>query len=124
MKLTQLKFKKVGNHWYLDIEHNNPKDLVLDPVLEKLLSRIDKHNEGVVENLYLSEQQDYVNQNGLLQFSEKDLLQYFTTSEPFMMTIFINNHAFKISSELYTLLETKYQFDFHMILYRFVVYDI
>lgn len=98
--------------------------MILDPILERLLSRIDKHNEGVVENLYLSEQQDYINQNGLLQFSEKDLLQYFTTSESFMMTIFINGHAFKISSELYTLLETKYQFDFHMILYRFVVYDI
>ena len=38
MKLIPLTFKKVGNHWYLDIEHDNPRDLMLDPVLERFIS--------------------------------------------------------------------------------------
>ena len=119
-----MKLKKIGNHWYLDVPHNDPRDLVIDPVLERFLSILDKDNEGVITRIYLSEQQDYINEDGLLQFSDKDLLKYFTTNESFKMNIFINNHHFQISSELYTILETQYQLDFHIALYRFVIYEI
>ena len=124
MKLVQLKLKKIGNHWYLDVPHNDPRDLIIDPILERFLSIRDKDKEGIITNIYLSEQQDYINEDGLLQFSEKDLLRYFTTNESFKMNIFISNHHFQISSELYTILESQYQLDFHIALYRFVVYEI
>jgi len=122
MKLVQLIFKKVGNHWYLDIEHNNPQDLILDPVLERFLSLRDSLNLGIVDNIYLVEQSGFIEPEGLLQFTDEDLLRYFTTKDVFKMNIFISNHHFQISSNLYSLLENKYQLDFHISAYRLAVY--
>ena len=122
MKLVQLIFKKVGNHWYLDIEHNNPQDLILDPVLERFLSRLDSLNIGIVDNVYLVEQTGFIEPEGLLQFTDEDLLRYFTTKDIFKMNIFISNYHFQISSNLYSLLENKYQLDFHISVYRLAVY--
>jgi hypothetical protein len=122
MKLVQLIFKKVGNHWYLDIEHNNPQDLILDPILERFLSLRDSLNLGIVDNIYLVEQSGFIEPDGLLQFTDEDLLRYFTTKDIFKMNIFISNHHFQISSNLYSLLENKYQLDFHISAYRLAVY--
>lgn len=122
MKLVQLIFKKVGNHWYLDIEHDNPQDLILDPVLERFLSRLDSLNIGIVDNVYLVEQSGFIEPKGLLQFTDEDLLRYFTTKDIFKMNIFISNYHFQISSNLYSLLENKYQLDFHISAYRLAVY--
>lgn len=122
MKLVQLIFKKVGNHWYLDIEHDNPQDLILDPVLERFLSRLDSLNIGIVDNVYLVEQTGFIEPEGLLQFTDEDLLRYFTTKDIFKMNIFISNYHFQISSNLYLLLENKYQLDFHISAYRLAVY--
>lgn len=122
MKLVRLIFKKVGNHWYLDIEHDNPQDLILDPVLERFLSSRDSLNLGIVDNIYLVEQNGFIEPEGLLQFTDEDLLRYFTTKDTFKMNIFISNHHFQISSNLYSLLENKYQLDFHISAYRLAVY--
>lgn len=122
MKLVQLIFKKVGNHWYLDIEHDNPQDLILDPVLERFLSLRDFLNLGIIDNIYLVEQNGFIEPEGLLQFTDEDLLRYFTTKDIFKMNIFISNHHFQISSNLYSLLENKYQLDFHISAYRLTVY--
>lgn len=122
MKLVQLIFKKVGNHWYLDIEHNNPQDLILDPILERFLSLRDSLNLGIVDNIYLVEQSGFIEPKGLLQFTDEDLLRYFTTKDIFKMNIFISNYHFQISSNLYSLLENKYQLDFHISAYRLTVY--
>ena len=122
MKLVQLIFKKVGNHCYLDIEYDNPQDLRLDPVLERFLSLRDSLNLGIVDNIYLVEQNGFIEPEGLLQFTDEDLLRYFTTKDIFKMNIFISNHHFQISSNLYSLLENKYQLDFHISAYRLAVY--
>ena len=122
MKLVQLIFKKVGNHWYLDIEHNNPQDLILDPILERFLSLRDSLNLGIVDNIYLVEQSGFIEPKGLLQFTDEDLLRYFTTKDIFKMNIFISNYHFQISSNLYSLLENKYQLDFHISAYRLTIY--
>lgn len=124
MKFVPLTFKKIGNHWYLDIEHDNPQDLMLDPILERFIGKLDKFGEGIVSKIYLSEQGDIIFPEGSIQFTDSDLLRYFTTNDDFDMTIYINNHKFKISSNLYTLLETKYQFDFHISSYRFIVDEV
>ena len=124
MKFIPLTFKKIGNHWYLDIEHDNPQDLMLDPILEKFIGKLDKFGEGIVSRIYLSEQGEIVISKGLLEFRDEDLLRYFTTNDEFDMTIYINNHKFKVSSNLYFLLEAKYQLDFHLSSYRFVVDEV
>lgn len=124
MRLVQLIFKKVGNHWYLDIEHDNPQDLKLDPILERFIGKLDTWKTGIVDKIYLVEETGFITPEGLLQFSDDDLLRYFTTNDTFNMNIFINNHKFKISSSLYALLERKYQLDFHVSVYKFAIYEI
>lgn len=122
MSSIQLIFKKIGNHWYLDIDHDNPQDLKLDPVLERYLNIHDTWNRGIVDNIYLVEQCDFLDSKNILQFSDNDLLRYFTNKDPFKMHIFINNHSFKISSNLYTIFENTYHADFHILVYKFEVY--
>lgn len=75
-----------------------------------------------VRNIYLEEQSSFIIPEGLLQFSDNDLTRYFTTSDKFMMNIYINNHKFRISSNMYTALEHKYHLDLHTVAYRLVVY--
>lgn len=116
--MTQLTFKKVGNHWYLDIPHDFPNDLILDRKMELLLSRIDKLNEGIITNVYLQEQLGFISEEGLIQFTDKDLLRYFTTNDTFLMDLYIQDHRFKISSKLYTLLEREYHLDLHLSAYK------
>lgn len=123
MTFVQLKFKKVGNHWYLDIEHEDPSDLVISPVLERFLSIYDFFKSGEVD-VYLIEQNGFIVQDGLVQFSDQDLLRYYTTNDKFMMDLFIQNHKYKISSTLYSILETKYKLDLHTVTYRLSTYEI
>jgi len=122
MKCIQLIFRKIGNHWYLDIEHDNPRDLILNPVLERFINKLDRWDQHVVDNIYLIEETGFISSDGLLQFSDEDMLRYFTTNDHFDMTIYISGHKFKISSTLYSLLENKYQLDFHVSLYKFIIY--
>lgn len=102
----------------MDIEHNNPNDLRLSPVLERAIGMLDIWNTGVVDTLSLI-QQDFIDDTDyLIQFDEPDILKYFTSNKPFRMSIHIGKHTYKISSMLYTLLESKYHLDLHYRSYK------
>lgn len=103
--------------------HNNPVDLRIDPVFERILDHLDKFNEGKV-NIYVIQQEDIIIPEGLLQFDEKDILRYLTTDEDFTMNVYISGHQYTISSRLYTLLEHNYNFNFHKETYRLSTDDI
>lgn len=120
--LTQLTFKKLGNHWYLDIPHDNPADLILDNRLERFLDRLDPEKYGIINRIYLMEEEYTDNVENLVQFRDSDLLRYFTTNDDFLMVIYIGKHRFSISSKFYTLLEKNYQFEFHQSIYKIIVY--
>ena len=101
MELITLTFKKLGNHWYLDIPHDNPSDLILDRRIELMLSRLDTWKEGIVTSVSLICQNDFIDSEGLIQFDDADLLRYFTTDDDFIMALYINGHKWSISSKLY-----------------------
>lgn len=122
MILKQLKFKKLGNHWYLDIPHDHPEDLVLDDRLERFLDTLDLNKYGTVDRIYLIEEQRTDNIDNLIQFRDEDLLRYFTTTDNFWMVVYIGKHRFQISSKFYYLLEKEYEFNFHQSIYRIIVY--
>ena len=122
MKFIRLIFKKLGNHWYLDIPHDNPSALLMDPKIERMLDRIDVYGDDIISNICLSEISDIVPDKGLLQFDEKDLLRYFTTDDSFTMSVYIDDHKFKIPSELYSLIELAYKPEFHVSAYQIVVF--
>ena len=59
-----------------------------------------------------------ISDHDILQFEEPDITRWFTTSDYFNMNVWINDHKFIISSDLYSILEQVYQFKFHENIYR------
>ena len=115
--IQKITFKKLGNHWYPSLEHDRLSDLGIDPVFERLFNIMDKYKEGVI-NVYLFEESSIIINEGLIQFTEEDILRYLTTNDDFTMDLYIEDHQFTISSKLYQLLEQNYNFNFHKYTYR------
>ncbi len=116
---AQLTFKKIGSHWYPNIFHDCVYDIVLDKHVENILEYFDKSNTGVIE-ITMQEQFSYLIEP-ILEFNEEDINRYFLTDDQFDLRFYVNQHEFKISSELYTLLENQYNFNFHKELYRITI---
>ena len=106
MKL--LTFKKLANHWYPEISHDSLDDIRLSEKIERLLSIIDKNEDGCV-SITLYEQDCYI-EDSTIQFGDDSLCRYFTTNDDFDLDFWIGNRKFTISSTLYTLLENIFQF--------------
>lgn len=115
--IQRITFKKLGNHWYPSLEHDRLSDLSIDPVFERLFNRFDKYNEEIID-VYLYEESSIIIEEGLIQFTEEDILRYLTTNDDFTMDVYIEDHKFSISSKLYQLLEQNYNFNFHKFIYR------
>ena len=118
--IQKITFKKLGNHWYPCLEHESLSDLGIDPVFERLFNRMDKYNDEII-NVYLYEESSIIINEGLIQFTEEDILRYLTTNDDFIMDLYIEDHKFSISSKLYQLLEQNYNFNLHKFIYRIEV---
>jgi len=116
-----LLFKKVGNHWYIDIIHNNPTDICLDNRIERILEHLDYYKEGIITNIALMAQPVVVDQNGLIQFDDTDLTRFYTTDDKFTMALYISGHKFSISSSLYALLESQFKLNLAELAYKIVI---
>lgn len=114
-----ITFRKIGNHWYPNIIHNTPYEIILNKHIEDLLTRFDKNSDGIVE-ISMQEQFCYLI-DPVLKFNEEDIQRYFLTDDQFDFRFYIGKHEFKISTELYTLLESQYNFNFHKELYHITV---
>lgn len=118
--IQKITFKKLGNHWYPCLDHNQLSDLSIDPVFERLFNIMDKYKEERM-CVYLYEESSIIINEGLIQFTEEDILRYLTTNDDFIMDLYIEDHKFSISSKLYQLLEQNYNFNFHKYTYRIEV---
>lgn len=114
---NKLTFRKLANHWYLDIPHDTLSDISLCPKAERMLDMLDEFKSNEVE-IILEEVVYYIPEDYILQFEEPDITRWFTTDDFFYITVYINGHDFKITSELYSLLEQKYEFKFHENIYK------
>lgn len=108
----------------MNIKHHNPNDLILDRKIELFLNKLDIYDEGIVDNIWLFEQGDYIIEEGLIQFSEEDMTRYFTTEDDFTMKIYIDKYEFYLTSRLYNLLELNYNLDLHESVYRIALDEI
>lgn len=116
----RLKFRKFVNHWYPEVPHDNLSDISLCPVTERMLNVLSKRNgyeEDTVE-IALIEEFGVISDHDILQFEEPDITRWFTTNDYFDMKVWINDHMFVISSDLYSILEQVCQFKFHENIYR------
>jgi hypothetical protein len=110
-----LKVKQVGNHWYPDLEHDDPMDLMLDPKMERVLSFLDKNHTGELHFL-LSEVHSWLEDN-TIQFRDEDIWKWLNTTLTFSMKVYIRDHEFEVSTLLLDLFEEKFNTNFHKTFY-------
>jgi hypothetical protein len=121
MNTKIIVFKRIGNHWYPDIYHDNLDDLCLNEKVEKCLSTIDKSKSGTI-SFSLTEQRSIL-YSTTIQFRDEDLNRYFTTNDDFDFIVYIGERTYPISSTLYSLLEELFNFNFHKTLYSCEIYQ-
>lgn len=110
-----VKVKKIANHWYPNLQHDDPMDLMLDPKMEKLLTLLDKNNTEELHFL-LSEVHSWL-ENNTIQFRDEDIWKWLNTNLTFPMKVYIKDHEFEVSTLLLDLLEEQFNTNFHKTLY-------
>lgn len=115
-----IKIKKLANHWYPIVEHNNANEIQLDERVENILAWLAKDRDEIEIVFY--EQYDIIADLGNFEFDEEDINRYMTTNDAFDMRFYVDGHEFLLSSDLYSLLEQQYEFDFHINLYRIEIW--
>lgn len=110
-----IKVKKLGNHWYPSLVHDDPMDLMLDPKMDKLLTLLDKNH---LEELHflLSEVHTWIEPN-TIQFSDEDIWKWLNTTATFPIKMYIGDHEFEVSTLLLDLFEGQFNTNFHKTLY-------
>lgn len=107
--------KKLGSFWYLDVEHLDPYTILFNQKICRVFSKIDKNNIGEL-SIFLDECNTIIEPNTIF-IKDEDLLRYFTTTDDFEIRFYIDDHEFSISADMYNLLESLYNTNFHKTLY-------
>lgn len=115
MNIKEIKIKRLGNHWYLNVNHESLDEIALDEKIERMLFILDRSGEG--EFLCTIYETGCILYSNTIQFSDDSLRRYFTTNDDFNIDFWIGDRSFQISSTLYSLLEYQYEFNFHDTLY-------
>ena len=110
-----IKVRKIGNHWYPDLMHDDPMDLMLDPKIEKLLTLWDKDKCKEL-HFTLSEEHSLLEPN-TIQFNDEDIWKWLNTTATFTIKMYIGDHEFEISTLLMDLFEEQFNTNFHKTLY-------
>lgn len=109
----KFRARKLGNHWYLDIQHDSPLEIILCEKAERCFNLMTDSDEIYI---YLNEVYTVVEQNTIF-FKDDDIRRYLTTNDDFDLEFWIGDHQFYISSDLYYLLEGLFNCNFHKTLY-------
>lgn len=112
----KIRIKKLGSHWYPDIEHTDVSVLSLNEKIEKVFNIFDKEGSGLLE-LYFWETYNMVD-NATVMFNDEDILRYLTTTDEFNIRFYVGDHEFEITDCLLYLLEFDYNFNFHKMFYK------
>lgn len=117
----RIKVKKLGNKWYLDIDHLDPRHIEFNEKLCRVFNIYDIFNQGQLD-IYLIETYNIVYDNTVF-INDEDLLRYFTTSDAFDIRFIVKDHEFSISSDMYDLLECQYNPNFHKTYYNIEIHN-
>ena len=125
--MLSFKLKKLGSYWYPDIEHAPNQIYTFDEKLNKYLNILDinDNNEITFDFEQLDDIISYDNMHdipNIIYFNDDDIARYMMTTDDFDLHYMVNSHIFKISSELYCLLEENFNFNFHKEIYSIHVY--
>lgn len=119
--MLSFKIKKIGNHWYPSVNHDLGYIVGFEEKIDKYLNILDiyKCDELTVE---FDEIGVIFEGTNIIYFNEKDIVRYLETDDNFDLSFVVNNHDFKISSDIYYLLETQFNFNFHKTSYSIHIY--
>lgn len=119
--MLSFKVRKIGPHWYPDINHDPNCISTFDEKLNRYFNIIDTYNwkELTIE---FEELGVILDGHNIIYFEEQDIVRYLTTDDEFNIRYMINGHIFEINSDLYWLLEKNFNFNFHKEVYRVNVY--
>lgn len=112
----KIRVKKLGSHWYPDIEHDDPYDLIMNSKIDKFLNIFDKNCTGELD-VYLWETYSVIDDSTIM-FNDSDIRRYLTTADEFNLRFYISDREFEISSNLFNLLEYEYNPNFHKFFYK------
>lgn len=119
--MATFKVKRIGNHWYPCINHDLGYINGFNEKISRFLNRIDVyHNEELTFDL--EETVILFEGENIIDFNESDIVTYITTDDDFDVRFTINDREFTIHSDLYSLLENQFQFDFHKTNYIISIY--
>ena len=116
-----LTIKKVGNHWYPDINHLAGIDISMTEKIERFLNALSK--ESSVMSFYLEELVFINDSKDIIYFNEEDITRYFITDDEFNLRFEINNKMFEISSNLYYYITHDLGLNFHINMYKIKIND-
>lgn len=119
--MYQIELIKLGNHYYPKLNHNNPNDLVLDPKFERMIKYINK-DDFYHPTIYLYEITSIMPNDGILKINDNDITRYLTTNDDFDLRVSVDDHEFKLSSKLYTLLEDNFNLELCKTLYKIEIW--
>lgn len=119
--MIRIDLVKLGNHWYPNIKHKDPKSLQLDPKFERYLNSKNTL-QWYTPAIYIYEVTSFLPDEGLVEFDESEILRYVTTDEDFDFNIRIGEHTFKMSRALYTVLEENFNLEMCKNLYKIEIW--
>lgn len=114
--------KKVGNHWYPNLSHDDPMELILDPKMERFCTLLDKYQLGTLTFL-LQEVYSWTDDN-TIQFDDDDIWKWLNSDANFTVRMYIKDHEFEVSTLLMDLFETQFNTNFHKTLYKIELMNI
>lgn len=109
--MFKVDFKRLGNHWYPSLKHDDPIDLMLNEQLEVLLDSQynSKYGEITVymcEMLYSDVQDD---ENTWITFDKEDYERYLSTDDHFDIRFTYKDRQYSISSKILDAIQAEYQ---------------
>lgn len=116
-----IKIKRVGNHWYPDLSHEDPMELILDSKMERFCTLLDKEHRGELVFL-LSECHSWL-ENNTIQFEDEDIWKWLNTDANFTIKMYIHDHVFEVSTMLMDLFESQFNTNFHKTLYKIELFE-
>ena len=119
-----IKIKKLGNHWYPNIDHDRDFNISFCKNAERYFNLLSTPRVINSEELDIEFEEIGIEISGIniIYFYEEDIIRYLTTDDYFDIRLKINDIMFVISSDLYMLLEEQYHFNFHKTSYKIHIY--
>lgn len=117
----QFKVRRIGNHWYPSINHELGYLCGFNEKIDRYLDIIDQSKCGEL-TIEFEELGMLVFGINIVYFDDQDIVRYLTTDDSFDLRFMVNDRLFQISSDMYWLLESVFNFNFHKCLYKIHIY--